>query len=282
MTDRIYTKPLTELGDADPLVVEKWQTDTGNGRKYYCPICDCMGTKNDFIGWGPYGREIIPGYHIFYCDTNIHWRCGPLQVVNVKENEVAKIAFQDVQKFRSIPSLALSAVCFLDEYLTKDMKVFEWGSGASTLFFAMRNVNCITVEHSKEWYEVLIAAMFYRDLSQKSIYLIEPENGFDSDYASVLPEYESVNFRRYVDSISECDDGVFDLVLVDGRSRRACLEVAQSKVKPGGVLMLDDAHRVLYQYAMSKIDWPILDCYGSIPYRPYNQIVKTTAWVKGL
>jgi len=278
-TSRIYTRPTT-LADADPVVVELWDADKGNEHKYYCPRCQSMGSKRELVGAVDGGETAPSGYHVFYRDHNHYWDCGPIQPIDVQEVGAPTVAFQDAEKFRSVPSLALPAVCFLDDYLTRGMKVFEWGSGASTLFFGMHDVGCVTIEHDKEWYGAVIAAMRYRGFAS-DIRLIEAQSGSDSIYGSAKTQDVELHFQQYVDVIEEFADDTFDLVLVDGRARCACLEIAQSKVKPGGVLMLDDSHRVFYKYVMNTIEWPVLHLYGSIPYKHYTNLVRTTVWVKG-
>ena len=39
------------------------------------------------------------------------------------------------EKIKPIPWVTHGAKKWLDSYLKKDMKVFEWGSGGSTLYF---------------------------------------------------------------------------------------------------------------------------------------------------
>lgn len=198
------------------------------------------------------------------------------------DNKLAEIEFGDQEKFRSIPSLALPAVCVLDEYLTKDMRVFEWGSGASTLFFAMRCELVFSVEHSSAWFDKVGTAMRHRGLKAFG-YLKEPEKGYDPIFGSQQPGYDTVNFRQYVEHINDMTgfQGVeYDVILVDGRARCACLKAAQPKLKPGGLLILDDSARSIYQYAMAKIEWPVMHLEGCIPFYKHGHTVRTTIWVK--
>src|SRR6478609_6251923 len=50
------------------------------------------------------------------------------------------------------PWMSFSAVQFLKEITTKDMRVFEYGSGGSTLFWITRVKETISVEHDTSWY----------------------------------------------------------------------------------------------------------------------------------
>ncbi len=207
------------------------------------------------------------------------------------EKKITEMEFTHPEKFRSIPSLALPAICFLDDYLTRDMRVFEWGSGASTVFFARRCLELQSVEHSKKWYETVGKAMKYRglvssydfDTQEGTIFgrlLLEPEEGYDPEFASSQPGYETVNFKDYVTNIDTMPTEFLDVILVDGRARCACLERAQPKLKPGGLLILDDSRRSIYQYAVGAIDWPVMHLEGCIPFYKHGHTVRTTIWVK--
>lgn len=195
------------------------------------------------------------------------------------DNKLAEIEFTDPEKFRSIPSLSLPAVCTLDEHLTKDMRVFEWGSGASTLFFAHRCAQVVSIEHDRAWFEKVGEAVEYRGLPVDRS-LVEPDERFYPDYASYQPGYESVSFMQYARAIDRFMDESFDLILVDGRARCACLDRAQRKLKVGGMLMLDDSLRSIYSWAMAKIEWPVMHLEGCIPFYRHGHTVRTTLWVK--
>ncbi len=55
-----------------------------------------------------------------------------------------------------IPWFTYPAIEFLKERLTKEMTVFEYGSGSSTLFFAERVKEIISVETNKEWFNKIV------------------------------------------------------------------------------------------------------------------------------
>jgi predicted O-methyltransferase YrrM len=48
------------------------------------------------------------------------------------------------------------------------------------------------------------------------------------------------NARDYAAAIDEFGGGSFDVVIVDGRYRAECLHRGSSRVRPGGLLVLDD------------------------------------------
>lgn len=97
-------------------------------------------------------------------------------------------------------------------------RVFEYGAGMSTLWFAERAIEVISVESNPEWAQRLNAALTAR--GKPPVALVA-----DADA-----------YARY---ISRCD-GVFDILLVDGIARRKCVEEGVSKLKKGGLLILDN------------------------------------------
>ena len=53
------------------------------------------------------------------------------------------------------PWLSPTSILFLNKYLTKDMIGAEFGSGSSTLFLASRISKLYSVEHNKDWYDLI-------------------------------------------------------------------------------------------------------------------------------
>jgi predicted O-methyltransferase YrrM len=59
-------------------------------------------------------------------------------------------------------------------------------------------------------------------------------------------DYDELSFEAYVKTIDNYPDNYFDLVVVDGRARPACIKHAVPKIKRGGVLILDNSDRDYY------------------------------------
>ena len=116
------------------------------------------------------------------------------------------------------------AIRFLETFLVNNHQVFEWGSGASIA-----------------WY----------DRISKQIGLL--------DFGNVEYRYvplDSNGQRACFDSVSAIDsfdDDYFDVIAVDGRERIACVLRGRSKLKPAGVLILDDSHRITYRPAFDTL-----------------------------
>lgn len=109
------------------------------------------------------------------------------------------------------------AIRYLEQHLRQGDRVFEWGSGASTIWLAAHGADVISVEHDPDWVSKVRVRCPAADIR-------------------AAPD----NVRDYVATIDEFVDDSFDIVIVDGRYRPECLQQGAPKVKPGGLLILDD------------------------------------------
>ena len=138
-----------------------------------------------------------------------------------------------------LPWFTFGAIDFLHSWMRLDHKVFEYGCGGSTLFFAARAASVTCVEHNRNWMQSVIAALAERRLGNVHI-RHEP--------AGREPPLSDSTYCRALDQ-------PFDVIVVDGwalgkctdddrravMSRAACFARAEKFVLPGGIIVLDDA-----------------------------------------
>lgn len=154
------------------------------------------------------------------------------------------------EAFEDIPWLNFKTIRFLKKYLKKDMKIFEYGSGGSTLFFAERTKEVISVEHDREFYKNLQRKIKEKNYNNINYILKEPEISINTSiifYSSFSDSYKGMSFEKYVRVIEEFPDNYFDIVLIDGRARNGCMKFAYRKVKKYGLIILDNAERKRYK-----------------------------------
>jgi hypothetical protein len=153
------------------------------------------------------------------------------------------------------PWMCFPAVERLERLLTADSRVFEYGSGGSTIFFAQRVAEVVSIEHDRSWYARILGEIERRQLTNVHYKLVEPEvnPAFDGSriadpyaYVSDDERYIGKTFKEYAEAIDSFPDRYFDVVVVDGRARPSCILHAREKVKPGGVLILDQSERPHY------------------------------------
>lgn len=136
------------------------------------------------------------------------------------------------------------AISWVAGILPAKAQVFEYGGGGSTLWLHDQGARITVAEHHPEWHRQLNEA-----LPPDVKVLHVPSQAAGSVTSAVEPGF----FDNYVDAIGSQPDGTLDLVIVDGRARVDCVRSAMPKVKPGGLLLLDDTERARYLPAVEML-----------------------------
>ncbi|MEL7217295.1 MAG: class I SAM-dependent methyltransferase [Pseudomonadota bacterium] len=137
-------------------------------------------------------------------------------------------------------------------------RVFEYGSGASTVWLAQRCGEIVTVEHDKPWLDKFQRQT--KEYDNVSLLYRPIDNGPDA----------------YVKAIDEFD-GEFDMIVIDGRHRSACLKQAESRLKRGGIVLFDDSGRSRYRGAIESSALKETRHYGRsycVPYPDYTSLLR--------
>ncbi|MDT0201859.1 class I SAM-dependent methyltransferase [Nocardioides sp. AE5] len=149
-------------------------------------------------------------------------------------------------------------------------RVFEWGSGASTVWLGKRAGQVHSVEHDAAW-----AATMREVLPDNAtLTVVEPvrrPGGLRAgDQASAKPGFEGLDFTDYVAAIDDVP-GDFDLVVIDGRAREACLARAVERLAPGGLIVFDNVDRERYRDAIAALGDRVATTWtrGRTPSLPY-------------
>jgi predicted O-methyltransferase YrrM len=145
-----------------------------------------------------------------------------------------------------LPWLPFRLIDELEAVVGPGSRVFEYGGGGSTLWYLDRGAVVVTVEHDQEW-----AAALDRSIS--------------SDRWTLVVRPLAEGYATYAKAISSYPDNWFDVVVVDGRARPRCVGRAQAKVKPGGLLLVDDVNVERYAAAVNGVAWPRRDIVGLAP-----------------
>jgi hypothetical protein len=120
--------------------------------------------------------------------------------------------------YAPLPWMTYSFIDFVKERLNKDLILFEFGSGNSTLFFAERVKKVISVEHDKKWYDHIKSKI--------------PKNV--TMHLNNIPD-------NYLNSILNKERA--DIVIVDGENRNECIFISVKALSDHGVIILDDSER---------------------------------------
>lgn len=195
---------------------------------------------------------------------------------------IKSMAFSNGSLSDGLPWMPFVAIRKLERLLNKKSKVFEYGAGGSTIYFAARVGELVSVEHDENWLNKTIEAMLkFKNVKWKYFFGIPkiPTNkisGCTNDPKSYTTSDESLkglSFYDYVSSIDNYPDQYFDVILIDGRSRPSCFEHSTKKIKSGGYIILDNAERAEYseieQKAINK-GFDVEECWGPGPYNLYG------------
>lgn len=152
------------------------------------------------------------------------------------------------------PWLAFDAIDYLEHHLRTHIRVFEYGSGGSTLFWLRYGASCVSVEHEAHWYALLRPQLAAEPSAEYRFVAPEPvateclplDPADPAQYASADLALRDYSFRAYASQIDEFADRSFDVILIDGRARPSCIMHAARKVADGGMLILDNANRSYY------------------------------------
>jgi protein-L-isoaspartate O-methyltransferase len=128
-----------------------------------------------------------------------------------------------------LPWMNYPMIAFLEQRITGDLLVFEYGSGYSTIFFARLAKSVHSVEHDQAWHETIRTRL--------------PPNA----HVTLIPLDRD---GRYCRSIQETE-GTYDLVVVDGRDRVNCIIQCLERLSPRGVILLDDSQRDEYAQGLA-------------------------------
>ena len=139
---------------------------------------------------------------------------GAIYAPRALAGTVARKLF-DVRPVR--PWISYRAVKFLDQKITPAWRVIEFGSGMSTLWFARRCGFLHSIEVDDHWFQLLSRRL-------------EREKHV---------RYDLRPLETYCD-VSDHADASVDLAFVDGEWRSRCVENVVSKIRPGGLLYLDN------------------------------------------
>lgn len=150
------------------------------------------------------------------------------------------------------------------------MNVFEYGSGSSTLWWSKLGASVISVEHDEYWVAVINAYLTPNDRVQ--IHLVQPDEYPQSEsvdlddpdsYRTRHRGFEGVTFKGYASVIDSYPDAFFDVILVDGQARPACIRHALPKLSRDGLLIVDNANVDSYLARLM----PLLDGFQSVSFR---------------
>jgi predicted O-methyltransferase YrrM len=123
----------------------------------------------------------------------------------------------------TVPWISYTVIRLLRDFLSKESRVLEFGSGMSTVWYALRAQEVCSVEDYLPWYKKVDDMLITQGLNNVTYKFAETA----SDYYAFMAN----------------DRSAFNLIMIDGSHRSKCVENALTLLRPGGILYLDNSDK---------------------------------------
>jgi len=158
--------------------------------------------------------------------------------IELRARDVPKLALDKARAWRfrrgvtDVPWITPQAIELLDGLLLPTDEGIEFGSGSSTIWLGRKCARVRSVDGFRHWYEPLAARVKEAGLGNVTLRLADAD----------LLGYESAAHQdAYVGAYPELEQESQDWVFIDGEYRDATFERGLRLLKPGGLLILDNA-----------------------------------------
>lgn len=157
--------------------------------------------------------------------------------------------FDDFTKL-DLPWWTFAASAEVRDFLARQphARVFEWGSGSSTVWLARRSASVTSIESDAGWAQRVSATV------PGHVAILTPTIPQATKGTLVRSKrwgYRSLDFSAYVSAI-DAIPGDFDLIVIDGRAREACFARALPRLAAGGIIVFDNTNRRRYRSALKN------------------------------
>ncbi|QOY85092.1 O-methyltransferase [Paludibaculum fermentans] len=127
------------------------------------------------------------------------------------------------------PWITSDAFRFLKKQVRPGMRVFEWGSGMSTLWYDQQGFEVHAVEDNAQWADIV-----RKKLRRGSLYHLSGQD--------------------YVQKIGAFEKDYFDIITVDGRHRLACYRQLLERRRPGLIAIIDNTDKDRHGGDLLEVD----------------------------
>jgi hypothetical protein len=151
-----------------------------------------------------------------------------------------------------------------DHFACKKVKIFEWGSGFSTMYYAdylqRRNADFEwhSIDNNESWHERIKSMIKKKGLLEFVRLYVEEfppfweKSGWDWKHtppACGIFGPRSEGEKSYIDFPKSLGKK-FDIIIIDARFRRHCLKTAKEALASGGVVIMHDAQKTHYHQGL--------------------------------
>jgi hypothetical protein len=168
-----------------------------------------------------------------------------------------------------VPWWTYRAIDVVDAWLSAKpapVRVFEFGAGASTAWLIRRTDEVHSVEHHRGFADSIRPML--TEAGGADLIVVEPTKSARPRVPSRKPGYADADFTDYVAAIDGVG-GLFDVIVIDGRARSACLVAAVPHLKDDGIIIFDNSRRARYRPAIEASGLREQKFGGLTPTLPY-------------
>ncbi len=131
-----------------------------------------------------------------------------------------------------VPWMTYPAIEFLQNYLQNSHEVFEFGCGASTLFFCARVKKVVGLETNEKWLSIV-----------NSMLQASPNKASNVEINLMADGLTNPNYENFAKNSGQ----KFDLIIIDSLKRFDCAKNVIAALKEDGMVILDDSERKNYR-----------------------------------
>jgi hypothetical protein len=179
-----------------------------------------------------------------------------------------------------VPWYTYAARLALESCVAPGARVFEFGSGGSTLWWLSRACAVTSVEHDPTWHAAFaseVPAGVSIDIRLRPASTQGPDQAAQlraGSLADRLKHPSIADDAQYLAYAAEAfrAAGPFDVIVIDGVARNLCSLVALECLAPDGLIVFDNAERAQYQPghdALANAGLVRVDFWGPGPINPY-------------
>lgn len=186
-----------------------------------------------------------------------------------------------------VPWYTYASITELARITPPEARVFEYGSGNSSLWWRAHAAQVVSVEHDAKWYRHSKAGdtgdvrlreagdstheRYFDQLRLLNADIPAPSAEFDTE-ALIEMGLSTEPFLSYVAELMSFPEGHFDIIVVDGMARSACARLAAQRLSPEGFIVFDNTDRHEYADAYAHLlgqGFGRIDYWGPGPLNPY-------------
>ncbi len=124
-----------------------------------------------------------------------------------------------------LPWITYPIISFLNGKKLKDLTVFEYGSGNSTMWWSKRVSNITSCEHDFKWYN------YFKEKIPSNVNYKYCELDYGGEYSKIA---------------QNCSEQ-FNIIVIDGRDRVNCAKSSLTALNSDGVIIWDNSDREKYR-----------------------------------